>query len=51
LFQVVPAGGNTTFEVVFLARAVGNVENTLFINTAVGVFSYQVWLVADALNY
>ncbi|KAH0504002.1 Transmembrane protein 131 [Microtus ochrogaster] len=36
-------GGNTSFDVVFLARVVGNVENTLFINTSNhGVFTYQV---------
>ena len=35
--------GNTSFDVVFLARVVGNVENTLFINTSHhGVFTYQV---------
>uniref|UniRef100_A0A8D0E9G6 Transmembrane protein 131 n=1 Tax=Salvator merianae TaxID=96440 RepID=A0A8D0E9G6_SALMN len=37
-------GGNTSFDVVFLARMVGNVENTLFINTSNhGVFTYQVF--------
>ncbi|XP_043928104.1 transmembrane protein 131 isoform X2 [Protopterus annectens] len=37
-------GGNTSFDVVFLARVVGNVENTLFINTSHhGVFTYQVF--------
>ncbi|TKC41887.1 hypothetical protein EI555_011400, partial [Monodon monoceros] len=37
-------GGNTSFDVVFLARVVGNVENTLFINTSNhGVFTYQVF--------
>ena len=40
--QHVPPGGNTTFEVVFLARRVGNVENTLYIHTSVGTFKYQV---------
>lgn len=40
--QFVPPGGNASFEVVFLARVVGNVENTLFINTVTGTFSYQV---------
>lgn len=41
--QVIPPGGNTSFDVVFLARVVGNVENTLFINTSHhGVFTYQV---------
>ncbi|XP_038856384.1 transmembrane protein 131 [Salvelinus namaycush] len=41
---IIPAGGNTSFDLVFLARAVGNVENTLFINTSHhGVFTYQVF--------
>ena len=41
--QIIPPGGNTSFDVVFLARVVGNVENTLFINTSHhGVFTYQV---------
>ncbi|XP_033003431.1 transmembrane protein 131 isoform X1 [Lacerta agilis] len=41
--KIVP-GGNTSFDVVFLARMVGNVENTLFINTSNhGVFTYQVF--------
>lgn len=43
LFQKILPGGNTSFDVVFLARVVGNVENTLFINTSNhGVFTYQV---------
>ncbi|XP_057696827.1 transmembrane protein 131 isoform X2 [Corythoichthys intestinalis] len=42
--RVIPPGGNTSFDVVFLARVVGNVENTLFINTSNhGVFTYQVF--------
>ncbi|XP_039265319.2 transmembrane protein 131-like [Styela clava] len=41
--KIVPPGGNTSFEVVFLARIVGNVENTLFINTVHGMFPYQVF--------
>lgn len=41
--QKILPGGNTSFDVVFLARVVGNVENTLFINTSNhGVFTYQV---------
>lgn len=41
--QIIPPGGNTSFDVVFLGRVVGNVENTLFINTSHhGVFTYQV---------
>ena len=42
MFQYVPPGGNTTFEVVFLARQVGNVENTLYIHTSQGSYKYQV---------
>ncbi|XP_053563688.1 LOW QUALITY PROTEIN: transmembrane protein 131 [Bombina bombina] len=42
--RVIVPGGNTSFDVVFLARVVGNVENTLFINTSDhGVFTYQVF--------
>ncbi|XP_048778429.1 transmembrane protein 131-like isoform X3 [Ostrea edulis] len=41
--KVVPPGGNTTFDVVFLAREEGNVENTLYIHTSVGSFSYNVF--------
>lgn len=41
--QVVQPLGNTTFEIVFLARLVGNVENTLFIHTSKGVYPYQVF--------
>ncbi|KAL5012217.1 hypothetical protein ScPMuIL_010768 [Solemya velum] len=39
----VPPGGNTTFNVVFLARQVGDVENTLYIHTSQGSFKYQVF--------
>jgi hypothetical protein len=42
--QVVPPGANTTFDVVFLARQLGNVENTLYIHTSQGTFRYQVSL-------
>ncbi|XP_064610189.1 transmembrane protein 131-like isoform X2 [Liolophura sinensis] len=41
--KTVPPGGNTTFDVVFLARQVGNVENTLFIHTSQGSYKYQVF--------
>lgn len=41
--KVVHPLGNTTFEIVFLARLVGNVENTLFIHTSKGVYPYQVF--------
>ncbi|XP_067136144.1 transmembrane protein 131 isoform X2 [Centruroides vittatus] len=40
--KVIPPGGNTTFDVVFLARQEGSVENTLFIHTSLGSFKYQV---------
>ena len=39
---MVPPGGNTTFDVVFLARQTGSVENTLYIHTSQGSFRYQV---------
>ena len=39
---MVPPGGNTTFDVVFLARQVGPVDNTLYIHTTQGSFKYQV---------
>lgn len=42
VLQIVPPGGNTTFDVVFLARQEGNVENTLYIHTSQGSFKYQV---------
>ncbi|KAI7807286.1 transmembrane protein 131 isoform X1 [Triplophysa rosa] len=42
--RIISPGGNTSFDVVFLARVVGNVENTLFINTSHhGMFTYQVF--------
>ncbi|XP_070197652.1 transmembrane protein 131-like isoform X2 [Littorina saxatilis] len=41
--KTVPPGGNTTFDVVFLARQVGNVENTLYIHTSIGSVRYQVF--------
>ncbi|KAL3880716.1 hypothetical protein ACJMK2_032934, partial [Sinanodonta woodiana] len=41
--KIVPPGGNTTFDVVFLARQVGNVENTLYIHTSQGSYKYQVF--------
>ncbi|XP_078684163.1 transmembrane protein 131-like isoform X1 [Branchiostoma floridae x Branchiostoma belcheri] len=41
--KLLPPGGNTSFDVVFLARMVGNVENTLFIQTNKGTFPYQVF--------
>jgi len=39
---VVKAGDWTTFDVVFLARVVGAVQNTLYIHTSLGTFDYKV---------
>ncbi|XP_041456206.1 transmembrane protein 131-like isoform X2 [Lytechinus variegatus] len=41
--KVLPPDGNTTFDVVFLARLPGNVENTIFIRTSAGTTPYQVF--------
>ncbi|XP_071504186.1 transmembrane protein 131-like, partial [Diadema antillarum] len=41
--KVLPPNGNTTFDVVFLARMPGNVENTIFIRTSAGTTPYQVF--------
>ena len=41
---MVPPLQNTTFEVVFLARQVGSIENTLYIHSSKGSFKYQVGL-------
>uniref|UniRef100_A0A8C7M9E9 Transmembrane protein 131 n=1 Tax=Oncorhynchus kisutch TaxID=8019 RepID=A0A8C7M9E9_ONCKI len=49
---IIPAGGNTSFDLVFLARVVRNIENTLFINTSNhGVFTYQVFGVGISNPY
>jgi hypothetical protein len=40
--QSLQPGGNTTFEVVFLARELGNVEDTLVIHSSAGSFKYSV---------
>ena len=42
LMQLVQPLQNTTFEVVFLARQVGSIENTLYIHSSRGSFKYQV---------
>ncbi|XP_059172508.1 transmembrane protein 131-like isoform X2 [Physella acuta] len=49
--KIVPPGGNTSFDVVFLARQVGNVENTLFIHTSIGSRRYQVFGVGTPNPY
>ncbi|XP_048834044.1 transmembrane protein 131-like isoform X2 [Brienomyrus brachyistius] len=42
--RIILPKGNTSFDVVFQARVVGNVENTFFINTSHhGIFTYQVF--------
>jgi len=40
--KVVKAGDWTMFDVVFLARVVGAVQNTLYIHTSLGTFDYKV---------
>ena len=50
-FQIVPPDGNTTFDVVFLARQEGNVENTLYIHTSLGSFKYQVSIGMNSFYY
>lgn len=42
MLQILQAGKNTTFDVVFLAREVGDVEYALKILTDRGVFIYNV---------
>jgi len=41
---------NTTFEVVFLARQVGSIENTLYIHSSKGSFKYQVGILGVRLD-
>ena len=40
--QVIPPGGNTTFDVYFLARDVGTVDSSLYVNTNKGIIKYTV---------
>jgi hypothetical protein len=39
---VIPPSGNTSFDIVFLGREEGVVENTLYIHTSAGSFRFQV---------
>lgn len=49
--KVIPAGANTTFDIVFLGRVEGRVDNTLYIHTSVGSFRYRVSAVATPNPY
>ncbi|RWS07617.1 transmembrane protein 131-like isoform X2 [Dinothrombium tinctorium] len=40
--KIMQPNGNTSFDVVFLARQEGFVSNTLYIHTSIGSFKYQV---------
>lgn len=40
--QVLKAGESTTFDVIFLARMVEDVQTTLYIQTSLGTFDYKV---------
>ena len=40
--QVIPPSGNTSFDIVFLGREEGIVENTLYIHTSAGSFRFPV---------
>lgn len=44
-------GGNTTFDIVYLGRERGLVENILFIHTSLGSFKYQVSAVGKENPY
>ena len=45
---MVKGGDWTTFDVVFLARVVGAVQNTLYIHTSMGTFDYKVCTYTDS---
>ncbi|KFM60201.1 Transmembrane protein 131, partial [Stegodyphus mimosarum] len=49
--KVIPPGGNTSFDVVLLAREEGPVEDTLFIHTSLGSFKFQVLAVGISNPY
>lgn len=49
--QVIPPSGNTTFDVVFLGRQEGHVENTLYIHTSAGSFRFRVKATGTANSY
>lgn len=40
--KIVPPGGNTTFNIVFLPRYTGNINGTLYIHTSFGLLKYEV---------
>ena len=42
LNQVIPSGGNTSFDVYFLAREEGVAESAIYINTNKGIIKYNV---------
>jgi hypothetical protein len=41
--KLVPAGQKTLFQVIFLARMIGNAENTLYLHTSQGDIPFQVF--------
>ncbi len=46
--KLIAGGTNTSFQVVFLARQEGLVNNTLYIHSSVGSFMYRVSAVGEA---
>ncbi|XP_018006963.1 transmembrane protein 131 isoform X2 [Hyalella azteca] len=49
--KVVAAYTNTTFDVVFLGREEGLIENTIFIHTSIGTYKYSVRAVGTSNQY
>lgn len=45
--KIVPPRSNTSFQVVFLARQEGLVNNTLYIHSSIGSFQYRVSATGD----